>query len=1736
MSPTTTYKYVKPYTPVAPTVNNPQNTSLDIIINKNASEVSALEYAIYESTTGDYIQADGTLGASPAWQTISVWGTKTVTGLSSPVAQYNFQTKSRNISDLLDNLSSESSLSVGAGISNTAPSISIVSSAQQTGGANYVLINYTGTDTQNDTNNLTSFEFSTNTTDWFTMTEESGVGSNGTSTLLFTSGGASLVFAWDVGTDLPGVEDSTVYTRLQSTDTLLASNLSQSSAFAIDNLGPVVSDFNISQTPSTNNIVIEYDLSDNTGSGNIIELQISEDSGSTWDIVTTTATGDVGSGVTAGVDRNITWDAGIDFDDEEQSGMRVQLRATDSYGNISNFVSSSDFTIDTANPVVSNVSAAQSIGSSDVVITYDLSDSSASGHLVEFEVSQDSGVNWVVTSTSVTGDMGSGQTTGSKTFTWDAGTDFPGEDQIDMRARVRSLDYYGNQGLYVESVDFSIDAADPVVSGVFALQTVGTNNVVVSYSLSDTSASDLIVEIDISNDGGLNWDVTATSATGDIGAGQTTGSKTFTWDAGINFGNQYEDEMRVRVRATDVHGNIGDYFSSANFIVDTSDPIVSSVAALQNSGTNNVIITYNLSDETSGNINIELEISEDTGSTWVVTTTSLTGDIGAGVTAGVGKSVVWDAGTDFDNQDQSDLRARVVATDNYSNQGNYSGSVNFSIDTVDPIVSNVSASQTADSTNVAITYNLSETNNSTIEFDISDDSGSTWSVTTSSLSGDIGSGITAGSKTITWDAGTDFNNQDQSDLRARVRATDTYSNISPYVSSTDFVLDTLDPAINVSVGLQSQPNAGDTTVLISGSFTESNPNTNDFYVAINGGSYVASTVGDTNTASPSDQATAIYSTLDGNDYLSAVKITHTDDYGQSVDNEDLTPVIAYKYVKPYTPSAPTVDNTTTSTLDVSINANTSEVSGLEYAIYESTTGSYVQADGTLSASAVWQVRGVGAGEWGETSVVTGKITVIGLSSPIAQYSFQTKSRNTSDPLDAVSSESPLSTSSSVGNTSPAITINSASQTTDGTKYVTINYTGTDAQDDAASLVAYEYSQDNATWYTMTEKSGVGSSGTSSLAFVSGGASFSFAWDTNTDLTDTEDTTVYVRLKANDGIADGNIAVSSAFEIDTLNPIISNLDSSQFVGSTDVIIVYDLLDANNSTVEMDVSEDSGGAWLVNTTTLSGDIGSGITAGSSKSIVWGADTDFDNQYQTDMRVRVRALDDFGNQSIYEESSDFIIDTANPVITNVSAVQNAGLETVTVIYDIAEISSSTVEIDISSDGGITWIVTNASVTGDVGSGVASGTVKAIIWDAEVDFNNQEQSDMRVRLRGIDVYNNYGDYVESVDFELDTAEEEPEPEPIVIAGGSSVMFTQRITAPSKPFLTSFDSPTRENTFTISGIAEPRTRIDLYDKGELVQRLDSTSDSNGLFEQEFIFEEGTHVLSVKAVDFSDNASVLSNLVTLVIDNISPELPIILNPTEQELITDETPELIGVAEPLSTVIIMIDGDESFETTAGLDGAWNFVLPSEASLEEGGHNFEVGVIDEAGNVGPTIDLNIIKSGVAIQPEIIEGIVPGAIVPSIPLPSEVEIVEVVEAIELPGVPIPEVVETDIQIQDNIISFTGTALPNKDVVIYVHSDEALVYRTRSDDQGVWFINHSQDIVELSPGEHSIFAVTVDLDAKVKSRPSELKLFDIEKSFWITLYNLLNLQTTILALIIIASTTCWLYRIRRSRAQEIV
>ena len=93
-----------------------------------------------------------------------------------------------------------------------------------------------------------------------------------------------------------------------------------------------------------------------------------------------------------------------------------------------------------------------------------------------------------------------------------------------------------------------------------------------------------------------------------------------------------------------------------------------------------------------------------------------------------------------------------------------------SLNAAAPVVSNLTASQRAATKLVDIVYDVAaDTSTVDISLEISSDGGVTFTVPATSLSGAIGAGVAVGTgKTITWDAGADWNQQSSSTMRFKV--------------------------------------------------------------------------------------------------------------------------------------------------------------------------------------------------------------------------------------------------------------------------------------------------------------------------------------------------------------------------------------------------------------------------------------------------------------------------------------------------------------------------------------------------------------------------------------------------------------------------------------------------------------------------------------------------------------------------------------------------------------------------------------------------------------------------------------------------------------------------------------------------------------------------------------------------------------------------------------------------------
>jgi formylglycine-generating enzyme required for sulfatase activity len=91
---------------------------------------------------------------------------------------------------------------------------------------------------------------------------------------------------------------------------------------------PVVSNVVAQQRPGTGLVDITYDLTATTATV-AISLRVSSDAGATFAVPVTTLSGAIGTGVTVGVGKRITWNAGADWPEKWSDVMRFEISADD---------------------------------------------------------------------------------------------------------------------------------------------------------------------------------------------------------------------------------------------------------------------------------------------------------------------------------------------------------------------------------------------------------------------------------------------------------------------------------------------------------------------------------------------------------------------------------------------------------------------------------------------------------------------------------------------------------------------------------------------------------------------------------------------------------------------------------------------------------------------------------------------------------------------------------------------------------------------------------------------------------------------------------------------------------------------------------------------------------------------------------------------------------------------------------------------------------------------------------------------------------------------------------------------------------------------------------------------------------------------------------------------------------------------------------------------------------------
>jgi hypothetical protein len=191
-----------------------------------------------------------------------------------------------------------------------------------------------------------------------------------------------------------------------------------------------------------------------------------------------------------------------------------------------------------------------------------------------------------------------------------------------------------------------------------------------------------------------------------------------------------------------------------------------------------------------------------------------------------------------------------------------------------------------------------------------------------------------------------------------------------------------------------------------------------------------------------------------------------------------------------------------------------------------------------------------------------------------------------------------------------------------------------------------------------------------------------------------------------------------------------------------------------------------------------------------------------------------------------------------------------------------------------------------------------------------------------------------------LITVDTTPPPPPAFVLASDNVGARQGILLD--------DAVTDDAVPIFSGMAEPRSKITIFDNGVIVGTAATGETGNWTFFPSPALTQGTHVFTAIATDAAGNASGASASFTLTIDTAAPAAPVIAPSTGASL--------SGTAEPDATINLDLDGNGTVDTqvTANGSGVWTY---TPAGLLPDGATVIVTATDEAGNTSATRSLVI-----------------------------------------------------------------------------------------------------------------------------------------------------------------------------------
>ena len=558
-----------------------------------------------------------------------------------------------------------------------------------------------------------------------------------------------------------------------------------------------------------------------------------------------------------------------------------------------------------------------------------------------------------------------------------------------------------------------------------------------------------------------------------------------------------------------------------------------------------------------------------------------------------------------------------------------------------------------------------------------------------------------------------------------------------------------------------------------------------------------------------------------------------------------------------------------------------------------------------------------------------------------------------------------------------------------------------------------------------------------------------------------------------------------------------------------------------------------------------------AGIAHALVWDAESALPPGSDA-VYVRIVANDGI-ESSIPVTFRPVTVDVTAPAITNFSAAQTAGTDTVAVTYGITDAHESgvTTQLSVSSDHGTTW----TAATGQV-------TAQGFSWDAAAEFPGVDNAAVTLRLTATDALGNASSVTQET--VIDTKA------PYGLTGVT-------LHAAHRTVIVSWDPLVAEAHFDHYIV---RYAADTANARETSWSVRNDTDLAHAATTSTVLTrlspETPYRVTVEAYDAFGHVAIAETVTTRTLAEAvePPPLPPIVD-TIPEMTTATNVVVSGTAMPATTIEVLVDDvvvahdvpvdargefttattlepgiheivvvatNDSFvaETSApqtvavttpiapvaaapstGVSGGSTGEALTGPSPTLGSSNGAGGASSsgtaKGGESAPSANATTPIAQTAEETTIIPTKITTLAALSISARKDLTAVAVLNTASTSRLmPVPTIETAVRSTTGTTIHFAGIAMPHSTIAIFLHSEQAVMYTTEADAQGKWSFDHEQKTVELSPGEHTVYTVAYDKGSNVKSQPSKVITFDVRSTTLSHFGKYFDLPTTIVTLCI--------------------